>query len=146
MVDYFDEPEESAAAIDATGWLHTGDVGTLDKAGYLRIVDRTKDLFIVGGFNAYPAEIEAMMLEHPALVQVAVVGIADAILGEVGCAFVVCRDGAHLTLSELTSWCRNRMANYKVPRRIELVHELPINAAGKVLKYVLRERASAHSS
>jgi acyl-CoA synthetase (AMP-forming)/AMP-acid ligase II len=136
---YFEEPGETAAAIDPDGWLHTGDIGVMDERGYLRITDRKKDMFIVGGFNAYPAEIESLLLAHPAIAQAAVVGVPDERLGEVGVAYVVLCAGA--TVDELQAWARDHMANYKVPRRIEIVDALPLNASGKVLKYELRERA-----
>ena len=143
MHGYFDDPESTAAAIDADGWLHTGDVGTMDAAGYVTITDRLKDMFICGGFNAYPAEIEAAMLAHPAVGQAAVVGRPDARLGEVGHAFVVPASGAstsEASRAELSAWCRDRMANYKAPRGITFVAELPLNASGKVLKNELRAR------
>jgi acyl-CoA synthetase (AMP-forming)/AMP-acid ligase II len=140
---YLDDPEATAAAIDAEGWLHTGDVGTMDAAGYVRITDRTKDMIIVGGFNAYPAEIERVLLRHEAVALAAVVGAPDERLGEVPVAFVVLRAGAELTADALVAWARERVANYKAPRRVELVDALPMNAAGKVLKYRLRERARA---
>jgi acyl-CoA synthetase (AMP-forming)/AMP-acid ligase II len=98
-------------------------------------------LFIVGGFNAYPAEIEGMMLEHPALSQVAIIGVPDERMGEVGMAYAVLRPGAAVTEGELIAWCRERMANYKAPRRVEVVDALPLNASGKVLKFELRARA-----
>ncbi|MGZ4729023.1 MAG: FadD3 family acyl-CoA ligase [Acidimicrobiales bacterium] len=143
MQGYFNNPEATASTIDADGWLHTGDVGVLDAAGNLRITDRTKDMFIVGGFNAYPAEIENMMLRHPAIGQVAVVGVPDHRMGEVGMAFVVPRPGAEVTPTELIEWARDEMANYKAPRYVELVDALPLNASGKVLKYQLREQGLA---
>ena len=93
MQGFVDDPEGTAAAIDADGWLHTGDIGVMDERGYLRITDRLKDMYIVGGFNAYPAEIENMILAHPAVSQVAVIGVPDARMGEVGCAFVIARPG-----------------------------------------------------
>jgi acyl-CoA synthetase (AMP-forming)/AMP-acid ligase II len=142
MRGYLDDPEETAATIDADGWLHTGDVGVMDARGYLRITDRTKDMFIVGGFNAYPAEIENLMLRHDAIAQVAVVGVPDERMGEVGMAFVVLRRDASATPDEIVAWCRSEMANYKAPRRVELVDELPLNATGKVLKYQLREQGT----
>jgi acyl-CoA synthetase (AMP-forming)/AMP-acid ligase II len=142
MQGYLDDPEETAATIDGDGWLHTGDVGVMDERGYLRITDRTKDMFIVGGFNAYPAEIENLMLRHEAIAQVAVVGVPDDRMGEVGMAFVLLRPGASATPDEIIEWCRAEMANYKVPRRVELVDELPLNATGKVLKYQLREQGT----
>jgi acyl-CoA synthetase (AMP-forming)/AMP-acid ligase II len=143
MRGFIHDEEATAATIDADGWLHTGDVGVMDERGYIRITDRIKDMFIVGGFNAYPAEIEGMMLAHPAISQVAVVGIPDPRLGEVGVAFVVPRPGASVVEDELVAWSRERMANYKVPRRVLVVDELPLNASGKVLKYELRARAAA---
>ena len=138
MQGYLDDPAATAEAIDADGWLHTGDVGVMDERGYLRITDRIKDMFIVGGFNAYPAEIENMIAEHPAVSQVAVVGMLDHRMGEVGCAFVVLRPGQQLAGDELIEWCRAKMANYKVPRRVDIVDELPLNATGKVSKLDLR--------
>jgi acyl-CoA synthetase (AMP-forming)/AMP-acid ligase II len=140
MQGYFDDPAETAAAIDERGWLHTGDIGVMDPRGYLRITDRKKDMFIVGGFNAYPAEIESVLLKHADVAQVAVVGAPDERLGEVGVAFVVPREGATILPDELIQWSRDRMANYKVPRRVVVVDALPANATGKVLKYRLREQ------
>lgn len=145
MAGYIDDPEATAEAVDADGWLHTGDVGVMDEAGYIDITDRLKDVFITGGFNVYPAEVEEMMLEHPAVGQAAVVGVPDRRLGEVGYAFVVPAPGAdpsELAEGALEAWCRERMANYKAPRHVELIDELPRNPAGKVLKYELRQRAA----
>ena len=141
MRGYLDAPVATAAAIDADRWLHTGDVGVMDARGYLRITDRKKDMFIVGGFNAYPAEIETLMLDHPQVREVAVVGVPDERLGEVGVAFVV-RDPA-LTDEALVAWCRETMANFKVPRRVVWVDALPRNALGKVTKFVLRGQATS---
>jgi len=141
MREYFEDPEQTAEAIDADGWLHTGDVGVLDDAGYLRITDRTKDMFIVGGFNAYPAEIEQLLLAHPDIAQVAVVGIPDDRMGEVGVAWVVPAAGRTPEPDELISWAREHMANYKVPRHVHLIDALPLNASGKVLKFELRDRS-----
>ena len=142
MLGYLDEPDETAATIDTDGWLHTGDVGVMDERGYLRITDRTKDMFIVGGFNAYPAEIENLFLRNDKVAQVAVVGVPDERMGEVGMAFVVLRPGAEATADDLIAWSRGEMANYKAPRYVELVDELPLNAMGKVLKYELRDRGA----
>ena len=141
MKGYFADPAATAAAVDRDGWLWTGDIGLIDAAGNLRITDRKKDMFIVGGFNAYPAEIEKMMTGHPDLSQVAVIGVPDERLGEVGAAYVVARPGAHPNSEELISWCRARMANFKVPRRVHLVDELPLTPSGKVMKHVLRQQA-----
>ena len=140
MQGFLDDPEATAEAIDADGWLHTGDVGTLDERGNLRITDRKKDMFIIGGFNAYPAEIENMISDHPAVSQVSIVGVPDARMGEVGYAYVVLRPGQSLDADELTAWCRERMANYKVPRHVQVIDALPLNASGKVLKYELRDQ------
>ena len=141
MQGYFEEPEQTAEAIDAEGWLHTGDVGTMDAEGNIKITDRKKDMFIVGGFNAYPAEIEASLLRHPGVAMVAVVGIPDERMGEVGMAFIVPKAGASVTEEEIIAWSREEMANYKAPRRVAIVDALPLNASGKVLKHELRARA-----
>jgi acyl-CoA synthetase (AMP-forming)/AMP-acid ligase II len=143
MRGYLDDPEETAKAIDSEGWLHTGDVGDMDERGYIRITDRKKDMFIVGGFNAYPAEIEGMFLRHPAVAQVAVVGVPDQRMGEVGMAFVVVRPGQAISPDELIAWSRDEMANYKVPRHVRIVDTLPLNASGKVLKYELRQQVQS---
>lgn len=139
MQGYFGQQETTFETIDGEGWLHTGDLGTLDERGYLRITDRIKDMFIVGGFNCYPAEIERLFSAHPAVAQVALVGVPDERLGEVGHAYVVLRSGELASPEELTDWARKNMANYKVPRHLTLVDQLPVSAAGKVLKYRLRE-------
>jgi HIP---CoA ligase len=143
MLGYLDEPEQTAEAVDADGWLHTGDIGVMDERGYVQITDRVKDMFIVGGFNAYPAEIENLMLAHPDVAQVAVVGVPDERLGEIGVAFVVARAGSEPDPDAIVTWCKAEMANFKVPRRVVLVDELPLNATGKVLKYELRDRAKS---
>ncbi|MEY3166455.1 MAG: hypothetical protein RLZZ343_258 [Actinomycetota bacterium] len=140
MPGYFENPEATAQAIDKDGFLHTGDIGVMDDNGYLAITDRIKDMFIVGGFNAYPAEIENTLLTHPSIAQVAVVGQPDDRLGEVGHAFVVLRTEQTVSEQELIEWSRQCMANYKVPRHITFVDLLPLNASGKVLKYELRAR------
>lgn len=138
MKGYFENPEATAETIDGDGWLHTGDIGTLDERGYLRITDRLKDMFIVGGFNCYPAEIEAALTAHPAIAQVAVVGVPDERMGEVGCACVVRRPGAALDEGGLIAWSRENMANYKVPRYVRFFEALPVNASNKVAKNELR--------
>jgi acyl-CoA synthetase (AMP-forming)/AMP-acid ligase II len=140
MAGYLDDPEETQKVLSAEGWLRTGDLGELDEAGRLRIVGRVKDMFIVGGFNAYPAEIENALLRHPAVQQAAVIGVPDQRLGEVGMAFVVASGGT--SGEDIIEWSRNEMANYKVPRVVEIVDALPLNATGKVLKDVLRDRAA----
>ncbi|MBT2541779.1 FadD3 family acyl-CoA ligase [Streptomyces sp. ISL-44] len=140
MREYFEDPDETAKTITPDGWLLTGDVGFMDADGNLRITDRIKDMFIVGGFNAYPAEIEQLLGLHPDVADVAVVGIPDPRLGEVGKAYAVRRPGSTLTADDLIAWSRREMANYKVPRAVEFVAELPRNASGKVLKRELRAR------
>ncbi len=143
MQGYLDNPEATAATITPDGWLKTGDVGVMDAEGYLDITDRIKDMFIVGGFNCYPAEIENQLASHEAIGQAAVVGMPDERMGEVACAFVILRPGASLEEAALIDWCREQMANYKVPRAVHFVDSLPVNASGKVLKTVLRERLTA---
>jgi acyl-CoA synthetase (AMP-forming)/AMP-acid ligase II len=143
MKGYLDDPDATARAVDADGWLRTGDCGRLDERGYLTVTGRLKDMFVVGGFNAYPAEIEGALVRHPAVADAAVVGVPDERLGEVGAAYLVLRDGADGTVGgeELTRWLRERLANFKVPRYFHVVDELPRNASGKVVKRDLRERA-----
>ncbi|MFE3649926.1 FadD3 family acyl-CoA ligase [Streptomyces sp. NPDC059152] len=142
MSGYFEDPAATAAAVTPDGWLRTGDVGVLDPAGNLRITDRIKDMFIVGGFNAYPAEIEQLLARHPDITEVAVIGIPDRRLGEVGKAYAVRRPGARLTADDLIAWSRREMANYKVPREVEFVAGFPRNASGKVVKGLLRGGAA----
>jgi HIP---CoA ligase len=140
MRGYYDDPDASAIAIDTDGWLHTGDIGMRDDDGALRISDRKKDIYISSGFNVSPAEVENLLLGVDAISQVAVVGVPDARLGEVGVAFVVLRPGTDTSPDEVIAWAREHIANYKVPRRVEMVSELPLNASGKVLKGELRAR------
>jgi acyl-CoA synthetase (AMP-forming)/AMP-acid ligase II len=143
MRGYFNDEAETAKAIDAGGWLHTGDIGIMNERGYLKITDRIKDMFIMGGFNVYPAEVENLLFQHPDVAQVAVIGVPDERLGEVGMAFVVPTPKATIDPQAIIGWCRENMANYKVPRYVESVSSLPANASGKVLKFELRERAAA---
>ena len=142
MVGYLDDPEATAETIDADGWLATGDIGVLDADGNLAITDRLKDMFIVGGFNAYPAEIERQLLLHPDVAQAAVIGVPDGRLGEVGYAFVVPTAGVSIDGAAIIAWCREHLANFKVPRYVESIDELPFNAGGKVMKFQLRDRAA----
>ena len=141
MRGYLDDPAATAEAVDPQGWLHTGDLGRLDDQGRLRILGRKKDMFIVGGFNAYPAEIEGFLLEHPAVAQAAVIGVPDERLGQVGKAFVVLAapaGAAPVSAADLIAWSRTRMAGYKVPRTVRFLDALPLNATGKVMKDQLR--------
>ncbi|PWJ27043.1 acyl-CoA synthetase (AMP-forming)/AMP-acid ligase II [Branchiibius hedensis] len=139
MKGYWQDPAATAAAITPEGWLHTGDVGFLDADGYLTITDRIKDMFTVGGFNVYPAEVEQILVRHPAVSDCAVVGVPDARLGDVGRAYVTLRDGATVTGEELHTWAREQMANFKVPRSFQILPQLPRNAAGKVQKFRLTD-------
>jgi acyl-CoA synthetase (AMP-forming)/AMP-acid ligase II len=143
MQGYLDDPAATAAAIDARGFLHTGDLATMDERGYLRIVGRLKDMLIVGGFNVYPAEVENALLAHDAIGQVAVVGAPDPRLGEIPVAYVVPAPGRSVDAAAIIAWARERLANYKVPRQVVAVAELPTNATGKVVKDALRARAAA---
>ena len=141
MLGYLDDPEATAAAIDTDGWLHTGDVGTTDAAGNLRITDRLKDMYICGGFNVYPAEIEQVLARLPGVAEAAVIGVPDARLGEVGKAFVVLLPDAQLDEQAVIDYTRDHLANFKTPRFVEFLDTLPRNPGGKVVKPQLRERA-----
>ncbi len=142
MAHYLDNEEATAATLSADGWLRSMDLGMFDDSGRLHIAGRIKDMYIVGGFNAYPPEIENQLLRHPDISQAAVIGIPDKRLGEVGMAFVILTPEATSTTGEdIISWCREQMANYKVPRAVEIVHEFPLTGSGKVHKEVLRARA-----
>jgi acyl-CoA synthetase (AMP-forming)/AMP-acid ligase II len=144
MRGYFNDDEATASAVDADGWLHTGDVGTMDTEGNVAITDRLKDMYVCGGFNVYPAEIEAVLRRHPGVAQVSVIGVPDHRLGEVGLALFVPSPGSEPgeTRGELVAWAKSRLANYKLPRRVEMVEAFPMNAGGKVLKRELRSRYS----
>jgi acyl-CoA synthetase (AMP-forming)/AMP-acid ligase II len=142
MSEYFNAPEATKATLSADGWLATGDVGSLDERGYLRIVDRKKDILIVGGFNVSPAEVESIILRRDDIAQVAVVAVPDERLGEVGAAFAVPRPGTNPDPAEIVAWSRDHMANFKAPRFVFLVDSLPTNPSGKILKPELRSRAA----
>jgi acyl-CoA synthetase (AMP-forming)/AMP-acid ligase II len=146
MKGYLDDPEATAAAIDERGFLHTGDLATMDERGYVRIVGRSKDMLIVGGFNVYPAEVENGLLAHDAIGRVAVIGVPDERMGEVAMAYVVPAPGRSVDPAAIIGWARARLANYKVPRYVVAVAELPTSATGKVMKDELRARAVADLS
>ncbi len=139
LIGYLDDDEATLSALDADGWLHSGDVGLFDADGYLRITDRLKDMYIVGGFNVYPAEIERQMGGLEGLQACAVIGVPDARLGEVGHAFVVRSAGSTLTEADIVAWSKANLANYKVPRGVTFLDALPMNTTGKVVKYALRK-------
>jgi len=143
MQGYFEDPEATARAIDADGWLHTGDVAAISQDGKLRILDRLKDIVLVGGFNVYPAEVEHTLLQHPAIAEAAVIAVPDERMGEVPGACVVLRTGASLSMAELTPWARERLANFKVPRHLFVEEAFPRTPLGKVQKFLLRDRALA---
>ncbi len=138
---YFDMPERTAEAIDREGWLHSGDLATLDRSGYLRIVGRTKDMIIRGGENIYPAEIEDLLMRHPQVEQAQVVGVPDPEFGEEAFAFIILRSGADLTPAALRSHCRESFSRHKVPRYMEIIDAFPQTASGKIKKFELREAA-----
>jgi HIP---CoA ligase len=138
MLGYLDDPAATAAAIDGDGWLHTGDAGRLDEAGYLAITGRIKDMYICGGFNVYPAEVEQVLARLDGVAESAVIGVPDPRLGEVGRAFLVPRPGHALAEADVLAFCRERLAGYKVPRQVVFRDALPRNASGKVLKRQLR--------
>ena len=139
MLGYLDDEEATAEAIDADGWLHTGDVGTLDAQGNLTITDRLKDMYISGGFNVYPAEVEQALARLDGVADVAVVGVPDERMGEVGKAYVVASAADRVSPEDVVAFAKERLANFKVPRHVELVDALPRNLSGKVLKAELKE-------
>ena len=143
MAGYLDNREATAQTITADGWLRTGDIAVMDPEGNVSITDRSKDMFIVGGFNAYPAEIENLLMSAPNVAQAAVIGVPDPRLGEVPMAFIIPTAGTSASADDIIDWARDNMANFKVPRRVEIVDALPLNPSGKVLKYVLRDRVAA---
>ncbi|MBN7795147.1 FadD3 family acyl-CoA ligase [Parahaliea mediterranea] len=145
MQGYLDNPEATAQTITADGWLRTGDIGVLDEDGYVRITDRLKDMFIVGGFNCYPAEIENTLCDMPGVARAAVIGVPDERMGEVARAYIVAASGADLDEAAVIAWSRQHMANYKVPRSVRFLDAFPMNAGGKVLKNELRELAAGEA-
>jgi acyl-CoA synthetase (AMP-forming)/AMP-acid ligase II len=146
MLGYLDDERATAEAVDGEGWLHTGDIGKLDAAGNLAITDRLKDMYICGGFNVYPAEVEQVLARLPGVAESVVIGVHDQRLGEVGKAYVVARAGHTLTPDEVIGYCRERLANFKVPRHVEFRTELPRNPAGKPLKRQLKAEHNREES
>ncbi|WP_433564312.1 FadD3 family acyl-CoA ligase [Nocardia sp. CA-151230] len=142
MRGYLDDPQATAATIDADGWLHTGDVAVIDDRGYMKVTDRLKDMYISGGFNVYPAEVEQTMARLEGVAETAVIGVPDERMGEVGKVFVVRRSGSELSADDVQSYAKAQLANFKVPKYVEFRDELPYNAAGKVLKRQLREETA----
>ncbi|MGH3397415.1 MAG: AMP-binding protein, partial [Streptosporangiaceae bacterium] len=146
MLGFLDDPQATRAAVDAGGWLHTGDVGRLDDAGNLTITDRLTDMYICGGFNVYPAEVEQVLARLDGVAEAAVIGVPDERLGEVGRAYLVPRPGQELDEAQVLAFCRERLANYKMPRQVRLRPGLPRNPSGKVLKRLLREEPDDHGA
>jgi acyl-CoA synthetase (AMP-forming)/AMP-acid ligase II len=140
MQGYLNRPEETAEVL-RDGWYHTGDLGRVDEDGYYYIVDRKTDLILVGGLNVYPREVELVLCAHPGVADAAVIGIPDPVRGEAPKALVILREGQEVTAQELLQWCRQRLANYKVPRTLALVSDLPRTVTGKILKAELRSSA-----
>lgn len=145
MMGYFGRPEATSETLDADGWLHTGDLAYMDEEGFIFVVDRLKDMVITGGFNIYPAELERVLCEHPAIAMAAVVGIPDDTKGELAKAFVVCKPGVEIDTDEVLEFCRERLAAYKVPRAIEVVDDLPKTSSGKVLRRELRAKVQVQA-
>jgi fatty-acyl-CoA synthase len=139
MLGYWDDPARTAEAIDEAGWMHTGDLATLDAEGYCNIVGRIKDMVIRGGENVYPREIEEFLYGHPKIQDVQVIGVPDQKYGEEICAWVVPKPGVTLTLDEVRAFCEGRIAHYKIPRYLKVVEGFPLTVTGKVQKYVMRE-------
>jgi fatty-acyl-CoA synthase len=141
MTGYWNDPERTAEAIDAAGWMHTGDLATMDADGYVNIVGRIKDMIIRGGENIYPREIEEFLYTHPDVSDVQVIGVPDTKYGEELMAWVKVREGATLTEDDLKEFCKGRIAHYKVPRYVKFADEFPMTVTGKIQKFKMRETA-----
>ncbi|MCD6136628.1 long-chain-fatty-acid--CoA ligase, partial [Candidatus Bipolaricaulota bacterium] len=141
MMGYYKMPDKTAEAIDGEGWLYSGDLATMDEQGYVRIVGRKKDMLITGGFNVYPAEIEEYLFTHPKVQNVSVVGAPDDVMGEVAVAYIIPREGETIDPQEIVDYCAGKIANFKVPRYVEIVDEFPMTQSGKIQKFRLRDFA-----
>jgi fatty-acyl-CoA synthase len=139
MLGYWADPDKTAEAIDAEGFMHTGDLAVMDEEGYLSIVGRSKDMVIRGGENVYPREVEEFLYTHPEVVDVQVIGVPDARFGEELCAWVKVAEGSALQPEQLREWCRGKLAHYKVPRYVRFTDEFPMTITGKVQKFKMRE-------
>jgi fatty-acyl-CoA synthase len=139
---YFRMPEETAAAFDAEGWLHTGDMGYIDEQGYIVLMGRLKEMYIQGGFNVYPVEVENLISKHPKVAMVAGIGVPDPVLGEIGRYYIIPKPGEELTEEEIKSYCKEHLADYKVPKEIVFRAELPLTPVGKIMKSKLKEEIS----
>jgi fatty-acyl-CoA synthase len=143
MLGYWNDEERTAEAIDAAGWMHTGDLATMDPEGYVNIVGRSKDMVIRGGENVYPREVEEFLYTHDAVVDVAVFGVPDDRFGEELCAWIQVKEGRSVTEEEIREFCKGRIAHYKVPRYVSVVESFPMTVTGKVQKFKMREAAVA---
>ena len=141
MSGYWDNDEATREAVDADGFMHTGDLGVLDDAGYLNVVGRIKDMVIRGGENLYPVEIEEVLFQHPAVASAQVVGVPDARMGEELMAWIVLRDGHEATTEDIRAFCREQLAHFKVPRYVKFVDGFPMTVTGKIQKFKMREVA-----
>jgi len=141
MDGYYKMPEKTAETIDSHGWLHSGDLATMDAHGYVNIVGRLKDMIIRGGENIFPREVEEFLIRHPKVADVQIVGVPDKFFGEEQLAVVIPREGEELTEQELREYCKGQISHQKIPRYFEFVESYPLTASGKVQKFVLRERA-----
>jgi fatty-acyl-CoA synthase len=139
MKGYWEDEEKTAEAVDPDGWMHTGDLATLDAEGYCAIVGRIKDMVIRGGENVYPREIEEFLYRHPKIADVQVFGVPDPKFGEELCAWVKLRDGETLTEDEVRDFCRGQIAHYKIPRYVRFVPDFPMTVTGKMQKFIMRE-------
>ena len=141
MKGYYKMPELTAKLVDESGWFHTGDMAVIDEDGYIRITGRLKDIFMPGGLNVSPEEVENVLYSHPRIKQVSITGVPDNVMGEVGMAFVELKEGENATEQEIIEFCKERMANYKVPRYVKFVNDFPMTTTGKVQRFKLREQA-----
>ena len=140
MLGYWDDEEKTREAIDAAGWMHTGDLATIDADGYCNIVGRIKDMVIRGGENVYPREIEEFLYRHPKIQDVQVIGVPDPRYGEELCAWVRLRDGESATVEEIRGFCQGQIAHYKVPRYVKFVDGFPMTVTGKIQKFLMRQQ------
>jgi acyl-CoA synthetase (AMP-forming)/AMP-acid ligase II len=142
MLGYWNQPELTATTLRG-GWLHSGDLGTMDEAGHLYVLDRLKDVIVTSGNNVYPKEVESVIFDHPAVQSAAVVGLPDEVRGENVHAFVVLAPGARATEEAILEHCRRNLARFKVPRSVAFIDELPLTGSGKIRRFKLRELAKA---
>lgn len=143
MQGYWNDPEKTAETIDASGWLHSGDIATMDASGYVRIVGRIKDMIIRGGENVYPREVEEFLYQHPAISEVQVFGVPDEKMGEEVCAWIQLNEGARLSADEVKTYCKDQITHFKVPKHIRFVSDYPMTVTGKIQKFVMRDEMLA---